>query len=141
MLLTYTVDDDNDPVKMMTMGHPSTLCIGQLACLSGSVIDLSAPDAAQAVASTMLLTKAESIHQPSPWIDTVKKNCVLADQNHALAIVVQQMKSREQEAAHWYGELKRNLGIGFFFYYQRQRNVIDNLDAKLPNTYLRKEAS
>jgi len=30
----------------------------------------------------------------------VKENRVLADQNHALAIVVGQMKSREIEAAH-----------------------------------------
>jgi hypothetical protein len=33
-------------------------------------------------------------------IDVVKENRVLADQNHALAIVVGQMKSREIEAAH-----------------------------------------
>jgi len=141
---------------------------------SGSVIDLYAPDAAQAVASTAPLAKAVSIHQPTPrysgsvidlyapdaalavasvlpakpvlicqpapcysgsgidlWsapdgvlasastspaepvfglssgividiagIDVVKENRVLADQSHALAIVVGQMKPREIEAAH-----------------------------------------
>ena len=33
-------------------------------------------------------------------IEVVKENHVLADQNHALAIVVGQMKSREIEATH-----------------------------------------
>ena len=67
-----------------------------------------APDAAQTVTSVTLVAKAESIPQPALWIVTVKKSCVQADQNHALAIVVQQMKSREQDATHWYGELQKS---------------------------------
>jgi hypothetical protein len=58
-----------------------------------------APDAAQAVASATLVAKAESIPQPAPWIDTVKENRGLADRNHALAIIIQQMKLRERDAA------------------------------------------
>jgi hypothetical protein len=126
----HTVDDDNDLVKMTTMGHPSTLCIGQ--CLSGSVIDLSAPDAVQAVASAMLLAKAVSIRQPVPWIDTVKENHVLAVQNHALAIIVQQMKLSEQEATHWYRELKESQDW-LYLDHQRQCNVINDLEARVAN--------
>jgi hypothetical protein len=42
------------------------VCIGQPAHYSGSVIDLSDPDATQAVASAALLAKALSIRQPAP---------------------------------------------------------------------------
>jgi hypothetical protein len=42
------------------------VCIGQPAHYSGSVIDLSDPDAAQAVASAALLAKAVSIRQSAP---------------------------------------------------------------------------
>jgi hypothetical protein len=42
------------------------VCIGQPARSSGSVIDLSDPDAAQAVASAALPAKAVSIRQPAP---------------------------------------------------------------------------
>ncbi len=63
---------------------------------SGSVIDLwSAPDGALASASTSL---AKLVFGQSSGV--VKENRVLVDQNHALAIVVGQMKSREIEAAH-----------------------------------------
>ena len=67
-----------------------------------------APDAAQAVASNTLVAKAESIPQPAPWIDTVKENFGLANRNHALAIIVQQMKLWEQDAVYWYGELEKS---------------------------------
>jgi len=100
-------------------------------CSSGSVIDLSAPDAAQAVASTSP-AKPVCIGQPARYsgsvidlsdsdgalasafmspakpvfglfsgividiagVDVVKENRVLADQNHVLAIIVGQIKSR-----------------------------------------------
>ncbi len=42
------------------------VCIGQPARYSGSAIDLSAPDMAQAVASAASLAKAVSICQPAP---------------------------------------------------------------------------
>ena len=64
---------------------------------SGYVIDLcwSAPDGALALAYT---SPAKPVFGQSSG--EVKENRVLADQNHALAIVVGQMKSREIEAAH-----------------------------------------
>jgi hypothetical protein len=72
---------------------------------SGSVIDLwSAPDGALALASTSpakpVFGLSSGIVIDIAGIDVVKENRVLADQNHALAIVVGQMKSREIEAAH-----------------------------------------
>jgi hypothetical protein len=74
-------------------------------CYSGSVIDLwSAPDGALASASTLsakpVFGLSSGIVIDIAGIDVVKENHVLADQNHALAIVVGQMKSREIEAAH-----------------------------------------
>ncbi len=73
-----------------------------------------APDAAQAVASATSVAKAESIPQPAPWTDMikenrklVKQNQVMAELNHALVIVVQQAKSREQRAAHCYEVLEK----------------------------------
>ncbi len=62
---------------------------------SGSVIDLSAPDGALASAST---SPAKPVFGQSSGV--VKENRVLVNQNHALAIVVGQMKSREIEAYH-----------------------------------------
>ena len=47
-------------------------------------------------------------------IDTVKENRVLADKNHVLAIIVGQIKSREQKAAIGV-ECWRNLRIGFIW--------------------------
>jgi hypothetical protein len=72
---------------------------------SGSVIDLwSAPDGALASTSTSpaktVFGLSSSIVIDIAGIDVVKENRVLANQNHALAIVVGQMKSREIEAAH-----------------------------------------
>ena len=64
---------------------------------SGSVIDLSAPDGALALASMSpakpVFGLSSSIVIDIAGIDVVKENRVLADQNHALAIVVGQMKS------------------------------------------------
>ena len=188
------------------------VCIGQPARYSGFVIDLSDPDAAQAVASAALLAKAVSIRQPAPrysgsvidlyapdavlavasvlpakpvfirqpaprysgsvidlsapdgalasastspakpvfglssgividiaGIDVVKENRVLADQNHALAIVVGQMKSREIEAAHTCRALEESrdrLSLDYdrlYSDYWSQRDVIDDLQARLAN--------
>jgi len=81
------------------------VCIGQPVHSSGSVIDLTNLDAA-AVASAL---PAKAIRQPAPVIDlsapdiaridAVEDSRVLAKQNLALAIVVKQQKSQEQEAA------------------------------------------
>jgi len=71
---------------------------------SGSVIDLSAPDAVLASASTSpakpVFGLSSGIVVDIARIDAVEENHVLADQNHALVIVVGQQKSREQEATY-----------------------------------------
>ena len=82
----HAVDDGNDPVKMTTMDHPSTLCIGQLAPLFGSAVDLSAPDVAQAVASTALLAKAVHIFQPAQCSSGSSIN--LSDPDAVLAVAI-----------------------------------------------------
>ena len=91
-----------------------------------------APDAAQAVVSATLVAKADSIPQPAPWIDTVKENHGLFKQNQALAIIVQEMKSQEQDAAYWYGELEKSRGW-LYLDIQRKRDVIEDLEAWLAN--------
>jgi hypothetical protein len=86
---------------------------------SGSaVIDLSAPDGALASAST---SPAKPVFGQSSSV--VKENRVLADQNHALAIVVGQMKSREIEAAHKCRALEESQ--------DRLSLVIDDLKAQI----------
>jgi hypothetical protein len=70
-------------------------------------------------------------------IDVVKENRVLADQNHALAIVVGQMKSREIEAANKCRALEESrdrLSLDsdrLYSDYWSQRDVIDDLQAPL----------
>jgi hypothetical protein len=91
-----------------------------------------APDAAQAVASATLLAKDVSIPQSAPWIDTVKENGDLANQNHAMAIIVQQVKSREERTAYWYRELEKSRDW-LYLDIQRQRNVINDLKAWVAN--------
>ncbi len=67
----------------------------------------------------------------------VKKRGVLADQNHALAIVVGQMKSREKEAARRCRALEESQDRLSFDYdrlyleYWSQSDVIDDLKAQL----------
>ena len=103
---------------------------------SGSVIDLcwSAPDGALALAST---SPAKPVFGQSSGV--VKENRVLADQNHALAIVVGQMKSREIEAAHRCRVLEESrdrLSLDYdrlYSDYQSQLDVIDDLQARLAN--------
>ncbi len=69
----------------------------------------------------------------------VKENRVLADQNHALAIVVGQMKSREIEAAHRCRALEESwdrLSLDYdwlYSDYRSQLDVIDDLQARLAN--------
>ena len=69
----------------------------------------------------------------------VKENRVLADQNHALAIVVGQMKSREIEAANKCRALEESrdrLSLDYDWLYSdywSQRDVIDDLQAPLAN--------
>jgi hypothetical protein len=110
---------------------------------SGSVIDLSAPDGALALASTLpskpVFGLSSGIVVDIARIDVVKENRVLADQNHALAIVVGQMKSREIEAANKcraLEEFRDRLSLDYdrlYSDYWSQRDVIDDLQAPLAN--------
>ena len=113
-------------------------------CYSGSVIDLwSAPDGALASASTSLAKPvfglSSGIVIDIAGIDVVKENRVLADQNHALAIVVGQIKSQEIEAAHKCRALEEFWDRFFLDYdqlysdYWSQLDVIDDLQARLAN--------
>jgi len=113
-------------------------------CYSGSVIDLwSAPDGALALASTSLAKPvfglSSGIVIDIAEIDVVKENRILADQNHALAIVVEQMKSREIEATHMCRALEESrdrLSLDFDWLYSdylSQRDMIDDLQAWLAN--------
>ena len=112
--------------KAVSIGRPAL-------CSSGSVIDLSAPDAALAVASASP-AKPVFIRQPAPrssgssidlsapdsalapalsiidiaGIEAVEENHVLAD-HMALAIVVGQLKSQEQETAYMCRALEESL--------------------------------
>jgi hypothetical protein len=102
---------------------------------SGSVIDLwSAPDGALALASTL---PAKPVFGQSSGV--VKENRVLADQNHTLAIIVGQMKSREIEAVHRCRALEESrdrLSLDYdrlYSDYWSQLDVIDDLQARLAN--------
>jgi hypothetical protein len=102
---------------------------------SGSVIDLwSAPDGALALASAL---PAKPVFGQSSGV--VKENRVLADQNHALAIVDRQMKSREIEGAHRCRALEESwdrLSLDYdrlYSDYRSQLDVIDDLQARLAN--------
>ncbi len=111
---------------------------------SSSVIDLwSAPDGALASASTSpakpVFGLSSGIVNDIAGIDVVKENRVLADQNHALAIVVRQMKSREIEAAHKCRALEESrdrLSLDYdrlYSDYWSQRDVIYDLQVRLAN--------
>ena len=69
---------------------------------------------------------------PTPWTDMVKENRDLANQNHALAIVVQKMKSGEDRTAYWYRELEKTHDA-LYSDIQRQRDRIKDLEAWLAN--------
>jgi hypothetical protein len=204
-VIDLSASDAVQAVASMSPAKP--VCIGQPARSYGSVIDLSASDAAEAVAFTASLAKPVSIHQPAPCssvsvidlsapgdaalavmasalsakpvficqpaprssgfvidlstpnralalasalpakpvlglssgividisrIDAVKENRVLADQNHVLVIVVEQMKSREQEAAQRCRALEESRDRLYLDYWS-QRDVINDLNAWLAN--------
>jgi len=109
----YAPDSAQDVASAASLAKAVSIC--QLAPrYSGSVIDLwSAPDGALASASTSPAKPAFGLSSgiviDKAGIDVVKENRVLADQNHALAIVVEQMKSREIEATHTCRALEESL--------------------------------
>jgi hypothetical protein len=91
-----------------------------------------ASDAAQAVASPTLAAKADNIPQPAPWTDRVKEIHELVKQNQALAIVIQEMKSREDRTAYWYRELEKSRD-DLYLKIHRQHDRIEDLEARLAN--------
>jgi hypothetical protein len=105
-------------------------------CSYGSVIDLFAPDAALAAASTLL---AKPVFGLSSGIvidiagtGAVEENRVLAKQNLVLDIIVGQLKSREQEAAYRCRALEESLDWEWSDN-RSQWDVIHNLEARLAN--------
>jgi hypothetical protein len=123
------------------------VCNGQPARSSGSVIDLwSTPDGGVLASASVSSAKpvfgglsSGGIVIDIAGIEAEKENRVLADQNHALAIVVGQMKSREIEAAHKCRALEESrdqLSLDYdrlYSDYWSQRNVIKDLQARLAN--------
>ena len=64
-------------------------------------------DAAQAGASAPLAAEADKTPLPASSTDRLKVNHGLAKQNLVLAVVIQEMKSREDRTAYWYKELEK----------------------------------
>jgi hypothetical protein len=91
-----------------------------------------APDAAQAVASATLATKADNIPQQTPWADTVKENHEMVKQNHVLAVIIQGMKIWEDRTSYWYKELEKTCD-DLYSKIQRQHDRIKDLEAQLAN--------
>jgi hypothetical protein len=100
------------------------------------LVDLSpvvaASDAAQVVASATLAAKADNTPLPALLTDTVKENHSLAKQNQALAIVIQEMKSREDRDAYWYKELEET-NSALYSRIANQHYTIEDLEAQLAN--------
>ena len=103
---------------------------------SGPVIDLSTPDAALATASASpakpMFELSSGIVIDIAGIDAVDENHVLTDQNLALAIVVGQLRSQEQEPAYRCRALEVLLHRKWS-YNRSQRDVIHNLQTRLAN--------
>ena len=78
----------------------------------------------------LLSAKADNIPQPAPWTNRVKEKHELVKQNQALAITIQEMKRREDSTSYWYKELEKTRD-GLYADIQRQRNRIEDLEARL----------
>ena len=133
-------------IDLSTSPAKPAVCNGQPARSSGSsVIDLwSAPNGALASASVSPAKPVFGLSSGGIVIDIAgieaeEENRVLANQNHALAIVVGQMKSREIEAAHKCRALEESrdqLSLDYdrlYSDYWSQRDVINDLQARLAN--------
>ena len=126
-------------IDLSTSPAKPAVCNGQPARSSGSsVIDLwSAPNGALASASVSPAKPVFGLSSGGIVIDIAgieaeEENHVLANQNHALAIVVGQMKSREIEAAHRCRALEESQDRLYSDYWS-QRDVINDLQARLAN--------
>ena len=91
-----------------------------------------APDAAQAVASATLAAKTDNIPQPTPWTDMVNENHELVKQNHALVVIILDMKIWGDMTSYWYKELEKNHD-DLYSKIWRQRDRIKDLEAWLAN--------
>jgi hypothetical protein len=88
--------------------------------------------AAQAGASAALAAKADKTPLPALSTDTVKENHGLTKQNQALAVVIQEMKSREDRTAYWYKELEKT-NSALYSRIHEQHYQIEDLEAWLAN--------
>ena len=133
-------------IDLSTSPAKPAVCNGQPARSSGSsVIDLwSAPNGALASASVSPAKPVFGLSSGGIVIDIAgieaeEENHVLANQNHALAIVVGQMKSREIEAANRFRALevtRDRLSLDYdrlYSEYQSQLDVIGDLQVRLVN--------
>jgi hypothetical protein len=84
------------------------------------------------VAFATLAAKADNISQPTPWTDRVKENHELVKQNHALAVIIQDMKIWEDMTSYWYKELEKTRD-DLYSKNRRQRDRIVDLEAQLAN--------
>ena len=89
-------------------------------------------DAAQAGASTPLAAEADKTPSPASSTDTLKVNHGLATKNLALAVVIQEMKSREERIDYWYKELEK-ANIALYSSIREQHYQIKDLEARLEN--------
>ena len=89
-------------------------------------------DAAQAGASASFAAKTDTTPLPSSSTDTLKVNHGLAKQNQALAVVIQEIKSREDRTAYWYKELEKT-NSALHSRIREQHYQIEDLEAWLAN--------
>jgi hypothetical protein len=89
-------------------------------------------DSAQARASAPLPAEADKTPSPASSTDTIKVNQGLAIKNLALAVVIQEIKSREERIDYWYKELEK-ANIALYASIREQHYQIKDLEARLEN--------
>ena len=89
-------------------------------------------DAAQAGASAPFAAKTDTTPLPSSLTDTLKVSHGQAKMNQALAVVIQEMKSREDRTAYWMKELEET-NITLYSRIAIQQHKIKDLEARLAN--------
>ena len=87
-------------------------------------------DSAQAGASAPLAAEADKTPSPASSTDTIKVKQGLAIKNLALAVVIQEMKSREERIDYWYKELEK-ANIALYSRIREQHYQIKDLEARL----------
>ena len=89
-------------------------------------------DAAQAGASAPFAAKTDTTPLPSSLTDTLKVSHGQAKMNQALAVVIQEMMSREDRTAYWMKELEET-NITLYSRIAIQQHKIEDLEARLAN--------